>query len=65
MAKEIDRARRTAMRQTVTAHPGLVLFALSPAIVVFGVLWFVTNFWLALIVGLIVGGGAAWTLLRR
>jgi hypothetical protein len=43
----------------------LVLFALSPAIVVFGVLWLVTNFWLALIVGLVVGGGAAWALLRK
>jgi hypothetical protein len=53
------------VRQTVAAHPGLVVFALSPAIVVFGVLWLLTNFWLALIVGLVVGGGAAWTLLRK
>jgi preprotein translocase subunit SecF len=65
VAREIDPARRNALKQTVAAHPGMVVFALSPAIVVFGVLWLLTNFWLALIVGLIVGGGAAWALLRR
>ena len=65
MGREIDPARRNAVRQTVAAHPGLVVFALSPAIAVFGVLWLLTNFWLALIVGLVVGGGAAWTLLRK
>lgn len=65
MAKELNRARIDAMKQTVAAHPGMVAFALAPAVVVFGVLWLVTNFWLALLVGLVVGGGAAWTLLRR
>ncbi|ORM32184.1 MULTISPECIES: hypothetical protein [Williamsia] len=65
MAKEINRARTDAVKQTVAAHPGMVAFALAPAVVVFGVLWLVTNFWLALLVGLVVGGGAAWTLLRR
>jgi hypothetical protein len=53
------------MKQTVAAHPGMVAFALAPAVVVFGVLWLVTNFWLALLVGVIVGGGAVWALLRR
>lgn len=65
MAKEINRARTQAMKQTVAAHPGMVAFALAPAVVVFGVLWLLTNFWLALLVGVVVGGGAAWTLLRR
>lgn len=65
MAKEINKARTDAMKQTVAAHPGMVAFALAPAVVVFGVLWIITNFWLALIVGVVVGGGAAWTLLRR
>ncbi|PYE12220.1 hypothetical protein DFR67_12460 [Williamsia limnetica] len=65
MAKEINRARTQAMKQTVAAHPGMVAFALAPAVVVFGVLWLVTNFWLALLVGVVVGGGAVWALLRR
>lgn len=65
MAKEINRARTQAMKQTVAAHPGMVAFALAPSVVVFGVLWLVTNFWLALLVGVVVGGGAVWALLRR
>lgn len=65
MAKEINRARTQAMKQTVAAHPGMVAFALAPAVVVFGVLWLLTNFWLALLVGVVVGGGAAYTVLRK
>lgn len=65
MAKEINKARTQAMKQTVAAHPGMVAFALAPAVVVFGVLWLLTNFWLALLVGVVVGGGAAYTLLRK
>lgn len=65
MAKEINKARTQAMKQTVAAHPGMAAFALAPAVVVFGVLWLLTNFWLALLVGVVVGGGAAYTLLRK
>jgi preprotein translocase subunit SecF len=65
MAKEIDRARTRAMKQTVAAHPGMVLFALAPAVVVFGVLWIITNFWIALIVGVVAGGATLWKLLSN
>lgn len=65
MAKDVNKARTQAMKQTVAAHPGMVAFALAPAVVVFGVLWLLTNFWLALLVGIVVGGGAAYTMLRK
>lgn len=65
MAKEIDRARTQAVKQTVAAHPGMVLFALAPAVIVFGLLWIITNFWIALIVGVVAGGVALWKLLGR
>ncbi len=65
MAKEINKARTQAMKQTVAAHPAMVAFALGPAVVVFGVLWLLTNFWLALLVGVVVGGAAAYTMLRK
>ncbi|HEY9312420.1 hypothetical protein [Williamsia sp.] len=63
MAKEINKARGDALKQTVAAHPGMVLFVLAPAAIVFGLLWIVTNFWIALIVGVVAGGVALWKLL--
>ncbi|WP_020108013.1 hypothetical protein [Nocardia sp. 348MFTsu5.1] len=63
MAKEINRARTQAVKETFAAHPGMVLFVLAPAAIVFGLLWIITNFWIALIVGVVAGGAALWKLL--
>mgnify|MGYP001180964838 CR=1 FL=1 len=59
-----DPAKSKAVAQVVRQHPGMSLAAISPAIVVFGVVWFVTNFWLALILA-VVAGGAGYYLLTR
>jgi hypothetical protein len=46
--KEIDRNRATSALEVIRQHPVLVLFALSPALVLLGVTW-----WLA---------GAGWAI---
>lgn len=39
MAKEIDRARADSALAVIKQHPGMVLFAVSPALVALGVVW--------------------------
>lgn len=50
----------------IKQHPGMVLFALSPAIVAVGVIWwlFGAGWAVLLLVALVLGGGAA-VLLKR
>ncbi|BBX31016.1 hypothetical protein MMAG44476_11631 [Mycolicibacterium mageritense DSM 44476 = CIP 104973] len=66
MAKEIDRVRAQSAAAVIKQHPGLVLFALSPAIVALGVVWWVFGTaWAALLlVALVLVGGAA-VLMKR
>lgn len=66
MAKEIDRVRAQSAVAVIKQHPGLVLFALSPAIVALGVVWWVFGTaWAALLlVALVLVGGAA-VLMKR
>ncbi|TXH25446.1 MAG: hypothetical protein E6R06_09380 [Mycobacterium sp.] len=66
MAKEIDRVRSQSAAAVIKQHPGLVLFALSPAIVALGVVWWVFGTaWAALLlVALVLVGGAA-VLMKR
>jgi hypothetical protein len=66
MAKEVDRVRAQGALAVIKQHPGMVLFAVSPAIValaavgwVFGAGWAVL-----LLVGMVLGGGAA-VLMKR
>ena len=61
---EIDRQKSNAVTQVVRQHPGMSLVAISPGIVVFGVVWWLTSFWLALILA-VVAGGVGYYLLTR
>ena len=66
MAKEIDRQRAQGALAVIKAHPGMVLFALSPAVLVLGLVWWLLGAGWAtvLLVAMVLGGGAA-VLLKR
>jgi hypothetical protein len=61
MAKEIDRDRARGALAVVRQHPGMVLFALSPAIAALAVVWwlFGAGWAVLLLIVAVVGGGAA------
>jgi len=61
MAKEIDRVRAQSALSVIKQHPGMVLFAASPALVALAVVWWLFGAgWAALLlVGMVLGGGAA------
>jgi hypothetical protein len=67
MAKEIDRVRAQSALAVIKQHPGMVLFALSPAIVVAGLVWWLVSPALAvlLLIGMVVGGGAVLLMKRK
>ncbi|WP_026356722.1 hypothetical protein [Mycobacterium sp. 141] len=67
MAKEIDRVRAQSALAVIKQHPGMVLFALSPVIVVLGVVWWLMGpGWAGLLlVALVLAGGAALLLKRN
>jgi hypothetical protein len=67
MAKEIDRVRAQGALAVIKQHPGMVLFALSPAIVVAGLVWWLVSPALAvlLLIGMVVGGGAVLLMKRK
>jgi len=60
MAKEIDRARAQGALAVIKQHPGVVLFAVSPAILVVALVWWLVSPALAvlLLIGAVIGGGA-------
>ncbi|CAJ1580819.1 hypothetical protein [[Mycobacterium] wendilense] len=64
--KEIDRTRANSALQVLKQHPGMVLFVVSPALIVFAVVWFAGSpgWALLLLVAALVAGGAA-LLLKR
>jgi hypothetical protein len=66
MAKEIDRVRAQSALSVIRQHPGMVLFAASPALVAVAAVWWLFGAgWAALLlVGMVVGGGAA-VLMKR
>ena len=66
MAKEIDRQRAQGALAVIRQHPGMVLFALSPAVIAFGLVWWLLGAgWAAvLLIAMVLGGGAA-VLLKR
>ena len=66
MAKEIDRVRAHSALSVIKQHPAMVLFVVSPALVVLGVVWLLFGAgWAALLlVAMVLGGGAA-VLLKR
>lgn len=59
--KEIDPQRARAARDVVRQHPGLVLFAVSPALIATGLVWWlVSPGWaIVLLVAALVAGGMA------
>ncbi len=61
----VDPAKRQAVSEVVRQHPGMAVAAVSPAIVVFAVLWLVLGFWPALIIGLVAGGTGYYFLTRQ
>lgn len=60
MAKEIDRQRAQGALAVIKQHPGMVLFALSPALLALGVVWWLFGAgWAAvLLIAGVIGGGA-------
>ncbi len=66
MAKEIDRVRAQSALAVIKQHPGMVLFAVSPAIVALAAVWWLFGAgWAALLlVGMVLGGAAA-VLMKR
>jgi hypothetical protein len=66
MAKEIDRVRAQSALSVIRQHPGMVLFAVSPAVIALaGVWWFFGVGWATLLlIGMLLGGGAA-VLMKR
>ncbi|MDH6197491.1 hypothetical protein M2272_004146 [Mycobacterium frederiksbergense] len=65
MGKEIDPIRARGALAVFKQNPGMVLFALSPAIVVLGAVWWIAGAGWAglLLVAMVLAGGAA--LLRK
>ena len=66
MAKEIDRQRAQGALAVIKAHPGMVLFALSPVILGIGLVWWLVGpgWAMVLLVAAVIGGGAAVVLKR-
>jgi hypothetical protein len=60
MAKEIDRVRAQSTLAVIKQHPGMVLFVVSPAILVVALVWWLVSPTLAvlLLIAAVVGGGA-------
>jgi hypothetical protein len=67
MAKEIDRVRAQSALAVIKEHPGMVLFVASPAIIALGLVWWLVSPALAvlLLIGMVVGGGAALMMKRK
>ena len=67
MAKEIDRDRANSALAVIKQHPALVLFAVSPALIVLAVIWWVFSpgWAILLLVALVLGGGAAVVMKRK
>ena len=67
MAKEVDRVRAQSALAVIKQHPGMVLFAVSPAIVALAAVWWLFGAgWAALLlVGMVLGAGAAVLMKRK
>ncbi|MFF0489726.1 hypothetical protein ACFYTQ_11985 [Nocardia sp. NPDC004068] len=55
MAKEIDRIRARSALETVRESPVIALIAALPVLAVLGVVWWLTNWFVALIVLVLLG----------
>ncbi len=61
----VDPAKSNAVVQVVREHPAMSAVAVSPAIVVVALLWWLTSPWLAILVGIIALGGGYYMLVRQ
>ncbi|MFI5780436.1 hypothetical protein [Nocardia sp. NPDC051570] len=55
MAKEIDRLRARSALETVKESPVIAVIAALPALVLLGVVWWLTNWFVALVVLVLLG----------
>ncbi len=63
---EIDRERARGALAVVKQHPGMALFAVSPAIVAVAAVWWLISPGLAILLTiLLVAGGGYWLLRKR
>lgn len=66
MAREIDRQRAQGALTVIKQHPGMVLFALSPAVAALAVVWWLFGAgWAALLMILMVVGGGVAVVMKR
>ena len=64
--KEIDRVRATTALEVIRQHPVLVLFAVSPALVLLGAIWWMAGAgWAVVSAVAFLLAGAAFVVLRR
>ena len=64
--KEIDRIRARSAVEVIAQHPGLVLFAVSPALVPLGVIWWLAGAgWAILLAVVLLVAGAAIVVVKR
>lgn len=55
MAKEIDRIRARSALETIRESPLIAAIALVPVLVVLGVVWWLTNWFVALVLLIVFG----------
>lgn len=55
MAKEIDRIRARSALETIRESPLIAAIALLPVLVVLGIVWWLTNWFVALVLLIVVG----------
>ncbi|QZT61536.1 hypothetical protein [Mycolicibacterium austroafricanum] len=66
MAKEIDRQRAQGALAVIKQHPAMVLFALSPALIALGLVWWLLGAgWAAVLLTVMVVAGGAAVMLKR
>ncbi|GCE36073.1 hypothetical protein Rhow_000017 [Rhodococcus wratislaviensis] len=53
--KKIDRVKAESALEVVRESPTIALITVAPALVVFGVVWWLFGFWSALVLVLILG----------
>ena len=66
MAREIDRQRAQGALAVIKQHPAMVLFALSPALIALGLVWWLLGAgWAAVLLTVMVVAGGAAVMLKR
>lgn len=61
----IDPNKSKAIRQVVQEHPGMTLAAVSPGVVVFALVWWLTSPWFAILLGIVAVAGGVYILTRQ